>query len=81
MDLEKIFYTREFRGKITKDGKVFKKYKKIPRLPLLKRKTIFYLILVMLLSAAVAAAFLYTRTHPHLKKFIPDDFQPVVEGG
>lgn len=57
MDFKNIFYKRECCGEIQKEGQTFKKYKRVPRFPFLKRgkKNISALILivVMLFIAAI----------------------------
>lgn len=60
MGLKEIFYKKEFRGKIEKEGKIFKKYKKVPRFPWLHNKIIrSVIILVAFILFAMAATFSY----------------------
>jgi hypothetical protein len=77
MILKKLLYKKECRGTVEKDGKRFKKYKKVKR-ALFNQKWILYLFLVVVLLAAIGAVLLHGSLHLDLKKFTPDDFSPAV---
>jgi hypothetical protein len=53
---EKIKYKYEYLGQVEKEGEVYKKYKKVRRLPVSKKvmTTFLYLILVLIILATAS---------------------------
>lgn len=52
--LEKFFYKKVYRGTEEKDGKKFKKYKKVSRFSSVGKKIILFLLLITLLLVTTA---------------------------
>jgi len=59
----KILYKKEYRGTIEKQGRTLKKFKKVPRHPLLKKKILAYVALFMAIALALGVfAIVYKRS-------------------
>ncbi len=57
--LERLLYRYEYLGAVEKDGQVYKKFKKTPRIPHLRRYAfaVWYLLAVIILIVVSNAAF------------------------
>lgn len=79
MDFKKLIYKRQYRGTIEKEGKAYRKYKRVLRFPFLKHKSMLYLFVITLLLAIAAMFLLYRMQHSASKYGLPDNFEPQVE--
>ena len=61
--LRSIFYKKVPAETVVRDGKKYKKYKRVPRFNFRKVKIILFVALFLLLTAAITAFIFYRPTH------------------
>ena len=51
--IKKIFYKDDFRGTITKDGRTYKKYRKVQRFPFLNARFAWFLFTLLMVFVTI----------------------------
>ncbi|MBI4982195.1 MAG: hypothetical protein HZC15_03515 [Candidatus Omnitrophica bacterium] len=72
MNFENILFKKEFRGTTVKDGKTYKKYKKVPRFKSIK-KILFILLAAEIVFIIIAAVIILHPTRKPIRNNAPEN--------